>query len=132
MATLTIVPSIDRSSCHARTNGSSRHRQPSHAAFDLRPSTCCLSANASAALVDSSLHWEHLFKAVLKDTSINGFASPRRILRRQASTVIPAQTYTLNETASVSKTCGVGVVTTGGANNAKSSATILALPCCRG
>jgi hypothetical protein len=34
----------------------------------------------------------------------------------QTSTVVPAQTHTLNETVSVSKTCGVGVVPAGGAN----------------
>jgi hypothetical protein len=38
------------------------------------------------------------------------------------------QTHTLNKTVSVSKTSGVGVVPAGGASNAKSSATILALP----
>ena len=42
------------------------------------------------------------------------------------------QTHTLNETVSVSKTSGVGVVPAGGANNAKFSATILALPCWQG
>ena len=38
------------------------------------------------------------------------------------------QTHTLNETVSVSKTSGVGVVPAGGANNAKSSATMLVFP----
>src|SRR5262245_16534142 len=107
MATLTIVPSIDRSSRHARTNGSSRHRQPSHFAFDLKAVYLCLSANANVALVESYLRCEHLFKAVLKGRSINGFAWRRRVLRHQTSTILCANAYA-QRTVPASETWGVG------------------------
>src|SRR5262249_31258275 len=123
MATLTIVPSIDRSSCHARTNGSSRHRQPSHSAFYLKAVYLCLSANANVALVESYLRWEHLF---------NGFAWRRRVLRHQTSTILCANAYAQRHGAcerNLGRRRFVQLVPAGGANNAKSSATILALLC---
>src|SRR5262245_44355563 len=109
MATLTIVPSIDRSSCHARTNGSSRHRQPSHSAFDLKAAYLCLSANANVALVESYFTLGAFvygsFKRIGPSTGLLGGAGSFDIKPRLFS----AQTHTLNDTVPASQTWGVGV-----------------------
>src|SRR5262249_120243 len=65
MATLGIVPSIDRWPCHLRTNGGGWHRWPRVllSTFGRKQRDCRFSKKPSG-----DLSWEHLFKTVLKDT----------------------------------------------------------------